>query len=141
MNKLPSGLHGGMFESLNKLRDRYHESSVEAGWWKQLEEVKTFLPERLHKTVEMWYLATKLCLVHSEVSEMMEGLRKGQPDDHLPGRTMEEVEGADVLIRIFDYAGFRGLDLAGATYQKGEYNLHRPDHKIAEREGEEGKKF
>ena len=56
-------------------------------------------------------------------------------------RKMEEVEGADILIRLFDYAGRRGLDLAGATYEKGNYNLNRSDHKIADREGEEGKKF
>ena len=135
------GIHGQGFQFLNILRDRYHNSSVEAGWWEQLEEVKSHLPERLHRTVEMWYLATKLCLVHSEVSEMMEGLRKGVKDDHLPHRSMEEVEAADVLIRLFDYAGFRDMDLAGATFEKGEYNAVRPDHKIVNREGEAGKKF
>lgn len=133
--------HGEMYEFLNKLRDEYHSRSVEAGWWAQLEEVKSYLPKELRKLVEMWYLATKLCLVHSEVSEMMEGLRKGKMDDHLPHRTMEEVEASDVLIRLFDYSGFQRLDLAGATYEKGEYNSIRPDHKIADREGEEGKKF
>ena len=134
-------VHGDGFQFLNNLRDRYHDSSVAAGWWDQLQEVKDYLPERLHKTVEMWFLATKLCLIHSEVSEMMEGLRKGLPDDHLPHRDMEEVEAADVLIRLFDYAGRRNMDLAGATYEKGQYNTVRPDHKIQTRDGEEGKKF
>jgi len=137
------GVHGRLYLQgvLNKMRNHYHDTSVEAGWWSQLEEIQSYLPEELRPTVEMWYLATKLCLVHSEVSEMMEGLRKGLSDDHLPHRSMEEVESADLLIRIFDYAGFRKLDLDGATYEKGEYNLNRPDHKIAEREGEGGKKF
>lgn len=136
------------FEALNALRDLYHNNSLEAGWWDQLSEVKIALmnsdvsdPEGLCKTVEKWFLATKIALIHSEVSEMMEGLRKGLTDDHLPHRSMEEVEGSDILIRLFDYAGFQDLDLSGATEEKGNYNMVRPDHKIAEREDEEGKKF
>lgn len=135
------GVHGEGFQFLNMLRDRYHGSSVAAGWWAQLEEVKSHLPEHLHAVVEQWYCATKIALIHSEVSEMMEGLRKGLKDDHLPYRDMEEVEASDILIRLFDYAGFREMDLAGSTYEKGEYNQGRADHKITTRAGEGGKKF
>lgn len=46
-----------------------------------------------------------LCLIHSEISEAMEGERKNLMDDKLPHRRMAEVELADTLIRIFDYAG------------------------------------
>ena len=136
-----NGKHGDMYEVLNKFRNEYHNRSVDAGWWAELNEVKTYLPERFYKTVETWYLAMKISLIHSEVSEMMEGLRKGLDDDHLPLRSMEEVEAADVLIRLFDYAGFQGLDLAGATYEKGEYNMNRSDHKIDSRSEDGGKKF
>lgn len=41
----------------------------------------------------------------SEVAEAMEGERKNLMDDKLPHRRMAEVEIADVLIRVFDYAG------------------------------------
>lgn len=136
-----TGIHGEGFHFLNVLRDRYHNSSVDAGWWAQLEEVLGHLPDELKPVVEQWFLATKIALIHSEVSEMMEGLRKGLPDDHLPGRDMEEVEASDILIRLFDYAGFRKMDLAGSTYEKGEYNTVRQDHKIQTRAGREGKKF
>lgn len=131
----------GLHKVLNKLRDEYHSRSVDAGWWDELDEILLYLPDRFHKSIETWYLATKICLIHSEVSEMMEGLRKGAQDDHLPLRTMEEVEGADILIRYFDYAGRRQHDISGAVHEKGEYNKDRPDHKIDSRSEVGGKKF
>lgn len=136
-----AGLHGGLFEFLNKLRDRYHSKSVKAGWWDEVEEVKAYLPEELQLKVEGWFLGTKIALIHSEVSEMLEGLRKGCKDDHLPFRLQEEVEASDVLIRLFDYAGRRGMDLAGSTHEKEEYNDERPDHKPEARNAEGGKDF
>ena len=82
-----------------------------------------------------------LCLVHSEISECMEGVRKGLMDDKLPHRRMEEVELADALIRIFDYAGGHGLDLDGAYHEKMAYNATRADHKAENRRLDGGKKF
>jgi len=82
-----------------------------------------------------------LCLIHSEVSEAMEGERKGLMDDHLPSRSMAEVELADALIRIFDYAGGFGYDLQGAFEEKMAYNKTRADHKIENRLKDGGKKF
>lgn len=52
-----------------------------------------------------------IMLMVSEVAEAMEGERKNLMDDHLPGRRMAEVELADVIIRIMDYAGAYNLDL------------------------------
>ena len=79
--------------------------------------------------------------MHSELSEMAEGVRKGIMDDHLPERSMEEVEAADCIIRILDYAEKHSLDLMGAIADKLEYNKTRADHKIENRKKENGKKF
>jgi hypothetical protein len=44
-------------------------------------------------------------LMVSEVAEAMEGERKNLMDDKLPHRPMAEVEMADTVIRMMDYAG------------------------------------
>lgn len=82
-----------------------------------------------------------LMLMVSELSEAMEGERKDLNDTHLPHRKMAEVELADTLIRIFDYAGAYGYDLEGAFLEKKEYNKIRKDHSYEEREKEGGKKW
>lgn len=82
-----------------------------------------------------------IALMHSELSEALEGLRKNRMDDHLPHRKQVEMELADTLIRIFDYAGARGLDLGGAVIEKLAYNQRRADHKPENRAKADGKKF
>src|SRR4051812_2361048 len=63
-----------------------------------------------------------LMLIVSEIAEAMEGERKNLMDDKLPDRKMAEVELADALIRIFDYAGAHGYDLDGALAEKCAFN-------------------
>lgn len=82
-----------------------------------------------------------LFLVISEIVEAGEGERKDLMDDKLPHRKMAEVELADALIRIFDYAGAYGYDLEGAYKDKRAYNAQRLDHTHAERAKPGGKKW
>lgn len=71
--------------------------------------------------------AEKLCLVHSEISEAVEGLRdRNPPDDKLPEFTAVEVELADAVIRIMDLAHARGWRVAQAVEAKTRFNISRP---------------
>ncbi len=108
----------------NMLVDICHGLAKEAGWHDKPREV-----------------GTMLALVHSEVSEALEGFRKDLNDDHLTNRKMAEVELADAVIRIFDLAGSKGFDIGGALVEKLKYNTTRKDHQKENREKENGKKF
>lgn len=82
-----------------------------------------------------------IALMHSELSEALEGERKDLMDDKLPHRKMAEVELVDTLIRIFDYAGGFGYDLQGAFNEKMAFNATRQDHTHEARKLAGGKQF
>lgn len=84
---------------------------------------------------------TKIALCHSELSEALEGHRKGLMDDKLPHRPMAEVELADTIIRCFDLGGAMGYDVGGAIAEKLAYNAKREDHKLEQRNMTGGKAY
>lgn len=115
--------------TLNDYSVTCHRANIK--WWQNIE---TGEPLDRNK-------GELLCLIHSEISEAMEGERKGLMDDKLPHRKMAEVELADALIRIFDYAGAFGYDLQGAFEEKMAFNASREDHKHEARAIAGGKKW
>lgn len=111
-------------KTLKSIQDKCYGQSLEMGWHSKPREI-----------------GTRLALIHSEISEALEGARKDLMDDHIKTRTMLEVELADAVIRILDLCGSENLDLAGALAEKLYYNGNRADHKPENRAKDGGKKF
>lgn len=118
---------------IENLQSLCHGLARYSGWWSDHDA----MPEEFRK----FYYAGKRELIHSELSEALEGARKNLKDDHLKHYPMEAVELADAVIRIFDYAGGRGFNLPGIILEKLAYNQKRADHKIEARQAEGGKSF
>lgn len=113
-----------IMNSIKELQRQIHKQNIDAGWWDKPREKGTLL-----------------MLIVSEISEAMEGERKDLMDDHLTYRKMAEVELADAIIRILDYAEAFGYDVAGAIQEKRLYNATRKDHKKENRNKPGGKQF
>lgn len=128
---------------IKHLTDACFNLSWMAGWWARRVEVYHIGTDTFDKyaLLQRDFYPEKIALIHSEISEALEGLRTSCQDKHLPHRLSVEVELADACIRIFDLAGAMGLDLGGAIAEKLEYNQTRADHKREAREAEGGKKF
>ena len=130
-------------DRLTRLAMDVHAGNVAAGWWTDLKTGADILETR--NVPEM------LCLIHSEISEAMEGYRGNLPDDHLPQYPMMLVELADAVIRILDLAGSR-MAIAERNGEpvhrfgeifvaKRNYNRERADHKAENRLKDGGKAF
>ncbi len=114
---------------LNELAKTVHQANIK--WW---QDIETGQPIKRNK-------GELIALMHSELSEALEGERKNLMDDKLPHRKMAEVELVDTIIRILDYAAGFGYDIQGAFDEKMAYNAIREDHKHEARKIAGGKQF
>lgn len=132
--------------SANLLRYICHSAAKDAGWWLvpvygepytgRKEDIRSYPP-----AIVKWWVGTKIALMHSELSEGLEGLRKDKMDDHLPHLKSIDVEMADAIIRIMDLCGGLGIDIGRAIAEKLAYNAKREDHKQENRYAVGGRAF
>lgn len=66
-----------------------------------------------------------IALMHSELSEALEGLRDNSWDKHLPQFDSVTVELADLIIRVMDFAQKFGYSVGEALVKKMEFNQTR----------------
>lgn len=118
------------FEALDVLAAECNEIATTSGFWDEDQNLRGVLS--IHAPDLLPYLqqltvGLKCALITSETSELLEGIRHGNPpDQHCPEFSSEEIEVADQLIRLFDYSAQRGLRLALAVEAKMKYNRSRP---------------
>lgn len=111
--------------SLNELAERIHRANVDKGFYDKA-------PWNNAKD-DYAFLTRQLCLVHSEVSEAVEELRKkvsaGEVDRvvYWEGEKPEgfPIELADVLIRTLDLMAYCDLDVDELIELKLKYNASR----------------
>lgn len=125
----------------NDLATTVHTTAIAKGWWDppiEAQALMTALHELCGNTVQretlLGYIdklsdrndGEMIALFHSELSEMLESLRHGNPSsEKIPEYSQAEEELADVLIRIMDTSQARGWRVAEAVVAKMAYNNTR----------------
>ena len=118
------------------LQNQVHIWSRSKGWWEGFDF--TALPRALAETpfakppnmdqAAVNYIASKLLMIGTEVSEAAEALRVGDFDSHSPDGKPEGLKSelADIIIRVVDLAAALGMDMEHALTEKMAYNHTRP---------------
>lgn len=105
--------------NLDKLAEELNETAIQKGFWAPL--------LRMEAEDDFIFFAKQLAMIHSEVTEALEALRKDQGDD----KFVEEL--ADLIIRTLDlWAGMNKVrarklpSLHEAIIKKAGVNKERP---------------
>src|SRR4051812_7197204 len=96
-------------EVLNALAAESHDCGLRHGWY-----------------TSSLTTSDMLLMIHSEVSECCEAIRRGDPpSEKLPGVSQTQEELADVILRCLGMAAHMGWDIGAAVVAKQQYNWCR----------------
>lgn len=115
-------------DALQSLAEDINRWAVGKGFQTLPEELQQFLVKCSPEAaifVERLIKSQKIALMHSELSEQLEGVRKPGPSD-LEGFSQDEEEVADLIIRALNYAGQWKLRIGAAIGAKMAKNEGRP---------------
>ena len=99
--------------NLKNLQEIVHKIAKEKGFYDDIDQNES-------PVFFYWFVVTHLMLIVTEISEGVEGFRKGGDFNNL------DEELADAIIRICDLAEFLRYDLDKAVQKKIEINKTRP---------------
>lgn len=106
--------------AINELCERAHKNASKKGFWDDIHALDAEEGISVNE-MQMYYnnaYAARLALIHSEVSEALEALRTGETE-------LEKEELADIVIRVMDYCGGKGIDLEAEILDKMDRNEKR----------------
>lgn len=112
----------GSMAYLKELLFIAHHTSKDKGWWDEQDGNHPY-------ELSTERIASKICLMHSELSEALEEVREDRLNSWYQDNGKPEglpAELADVVIRIFDLCGAMDIDLEKAIVEKMLYNMTRP---------------
>ena len=113
---------------ISELQREAHRLSLRKGWWDDCRMTRKNRKCDMEPSLVWAKVPEKLALIHSEISEALESVRKGEAllfeKDGKPEGL--GVELADAVIRIADLCEAVGVDLESCIKIKHRYNKGRP---------------
>ena len=111
--------------SLRSLQEAAHRTALDKGWWAPMQDPSAEANHRERSLPE------QIALMHSELSEALEEVRKPNARPFYLDMDKDKPEGwavelADCVIRIMDTCAYYNQDLQGLIEMKMKYNETRP---------------
>lgn len=107
---------------IKELSEECHMIAREHGWWDDEIIISALPGEKDREAMRNNLYCTKILLIHTELSEIVEALR----DPKTCSKEEVSEEFADVVIRVVDLCEQMGINLEVALARKVEKNRERP---------------